>query len=116
MTRIRRKAVFPGVILSALAGLQPGQAVSGDAQATLLPEVTVSATRIERDSFDVPAGIDSIPRSVILESHPAINLSESLGRVPGISIRNRQNFAQDLQISSRGFGARAGFGASADSA
>jgi iron complex outermembrane recepter protein len=110
MTRIRRKAVFPGVILSALAGLQPGQAVSGDAQATLLPEVTVSATRIERDSFDVPAGIDSIPRSVILESHPAINLSESLGRVPGISIRNRQNFAQDLQISSRGFGARAGFG------
>ena len=31
-------------------------------------------------------------------------------RVPGITIANRQNYAQDLQISSRGFGARAPFG------
>ena len=31
-------------------------------------------------------------------------------RVPGIFAANRQNYAQDLQISSRGFGARATFG------
>jgi iron complex outermembrane receptor protein len=30
--------------------------------------------------------------------------------VPGIVVQNRQNYAQDLQISSRGFGARATFG------
>ena len=41
---------------------------------------------------------------------PAINLSESLVRVPGVFAANRQNYAQDLQISSRGFGARATFG------
>ncbi|WP_185268837.1 TonB-dependent receptor plug domain-containing protein, partial [Halopseudomonas xiamenensis] len=35
------------------------------------------------------------------------NLSESLQRVPGLVALNRQNYAQDLQISSRGFGARA---------
>ncbi len=97
-------------MLSALACLLPGRALPADAQAALLPEVTVSATRVERDSFDVPAAIDRVPQSAILESQPGINLSESLGRVPGISVRNRQNFAQDLQISSRGFGARAGFG------
>jgi hypothetical protein len=39
-----------------------------------------------------------------------INLSESLGRVPGIVVQNRQNYAQDLQITSRGFGARSTFG------
>ncbi len=39
-----------------------------------------------------------------------MNLSESLGRVPGIFVQNRQNYAQDLQISSRGFGARSTFG------
>jgi len=39
-----------------------------------------------------------------------INLSESLPRVPGLVVQNRQNYAQDLQISSRGFGARTAFG------
>ena len=39
-----------------------------------------------------------------------INLSEGLAPVPGLVVANRSNYAQDLQISSRGFGARAGFG------
>jgi len=34
-----------------------------------------------------------------------VNLSETLVRIPGIVTFNRQNYAQDLQISSRGFGA-----------
>ncbi|RHW20522.1 TonB-dependent receptor family protein [Pseudomonas jilinensis] len=38
------------------------------------------------------------------------NVSEPLQRLPGILALNRQNYAQDLQISSRGFGARAAFG------
>jgi len=43
-------------------------------------------------------------------ARPQVNLSESLGRVPGIVVQNRHNYAQDLQISSRGFGARSTFG------
>src|SRR2546425_542205 len=46
----------------------------------------------------------------LAEGQPQVNLSESLGRVPGIVVQNRQNYAQDLQISSRGFGARSTFG------
>ncbi len=30
--------------------------------------------------------------------------------MPGVSVQSRQNYAQDLQISSRGFGARSSFG------
>ncbi len=78
--------------------------------APLLPEVSVSATRVERDSFDLPAAIDSMGQRTIREGNPQVNLSEQLGRVPGVVVQNRQNYAQDLQISSRGFGARAGFG------
>jgi iron complex outermembrane receptor protein len=77
---------------------------------TLLPEVTVSATRVEHDSFDLPVSIDAVGRRVIRQDNPQINLSESLNRVPGVVVQNRQNYAQDLQISSRGFGSRATFG------
>ncbi len=39
-----------------------------------------------------------------------VNASESLLGVPGLVVQNRQNYAQDLQISVRGFGARSAFG------
>ena len=32
-----------------------------------------------------------------------VNLSEALWRVPGLTVANRNNYAQDLQISSRGY-------------
>jgi len=78
--------------------------------AVLLPEVTVSATRVEGESFDLPVAIDRVERRAISEDRPQVNLSESLNRVPGVVVQNRQNYAQDLQVSSRGFGARATFG------
>src|SRR5207237_4989573 len=61
-------------------------------------------------AFDVPASIDIISGVVIRDGQPAVNISETLPRVPGVFAANRQNYAQDLQISSRGFGARAAFG------
>ncbi|HEY2628979.1 MAG TPA: TonB-dependent receptor, partial [Usitatibacter sp.] len=41
---------------------------------------------------------------------PQVNLSEALNRIPGVSALDRQNYAQDLQLSIRGFGARSTFG------
>ena len=72
--------------------------------------IVVTATRNAERAFDVPASVDVIDGAIIRGGQPAINLSESLVRVPGVFAANRQNFAQDLQISSRGFGARATFG------
>src|SRR6478752_4775036 len=67
--------------------------------------VVVTATRLPQAGFDVPASIDAITGNVIREDNPQVNLSESLNRIPGIVVSNRQNYAQDLQVSSRGFGA-----------
>ncbi|HET9046868.1 MAG TPA: TonB-dependent receptor [Casimicrobiaceae bacterium] len=75
-----------------------------------LDTIVVSATRSAARAFDVPASVDIIDGSVIRDAQPMVNLSETLPRVPGVFAANRQNYAQDLQISSRGFGARAAFG------
>ncbi|HUS24219.1 MAG TPA: TonB-dependent receptor [Candidatus Binatia bacterium] len=58
----------------------------------------------------MPASISRIGSDELHDGQAQIDLSESLARVPGIAVRNRQNYAQDLQIQSRGFGARASFG------
>lgn len=78
--------------------------------AQTLDPVVVSASRAEQRSFDTPAAIQSIDRDAIENAGPQVNLSESLNRVPGLTILNRQNYAQDLQVSIRGFGARSAFG------
>jgi iron complex outermembrane receptor protein len=72
--------------------------------------VVVSASRSAQRSFDAPAAIGSVDRAVIEQGGPQVNLSESLNRVPGLTVLNRQNYAQDLQVSIRGFGARSPFG------
>jgi iron complex outermembrane receptor protein len=72
--------------------------------------VVVTATRLPQPGFDIPAAIDAVDSAVIREDNPQVNLSETLNRVPGIVVQNRQNYAQDLQVSSRGFGARSTFG------
>jgi iron complex outermembrane receptor protein len=70
----------------------------------------VSGTHVEHTPFDVPASIDLIDAVHIGESQMRVNASEALAAVPGLVVQNRQNYAQDLQISSRGFGARSAFG------
>jgi len=78
--------------------------------AQTLSEVVVSASRAAQRSFDAPAAVQSIDRETIEAAGPQVNLSESLNRVPGLTILSRQNYAQDLQVSIRGFGARSAFG------
>ena len=75
-----------------------------------LDEVVISASRNAQRSFDAPAAIRSIDRETIQGAGPQVSLSESLNRVPGLTILDRQNYAQDLQVSIRGFGARSAFG------
>jgi iron complex outermembrane receptor protein len=85
--------------------------VAGAALSQSLPQVTVSATRSEAAPFDVPASVDVIDGARVREAgRPEINISESVAQVPGVTARDRQNYAQDLQLSIRGFGARSTFG------
>lgn len=75
-----------------------------------IPVVVVTGSRIEHDSYDFPAAIDVVDAARIGNAQLRVNASEALVAVPGLVVLNRQNYAQDLQISSRGFGARSAFG------
>jgi iron complex outermembrane receptor protein len=84
-------------------GAEPGQAAD-------LSPIVVTATRVAESSFDIAASVDRVDRAEIQRGQLEVNLSESLMTVPGVSAENRQNYAQDLQLSVRGFGARSSFG------
>ncbi|WP_043691894.1 TonB-dependent receptor [Luteibacter sp. 9133] len=88
-------------VLLALAGNAAAQ------EATLAP-VVVTATRTAQSPYDIPAAIDVVttPPDGSLD----VNLSERVQSIPGIIARDRQNYAQDAQVSIRGFGARSTFG------
>ena len=77
---------------------------------TILEDVVTTSNRFEQKSFDAPASLQAVSREVIEDAGPQVNMSESLNRIPGVVALNRQNYAQDLQISIRGFGARTAFG------
>ena len=96
---VTRTLTFSGVLLGASV-----------ASAQILEEVKVQGGRIEQQQFDTPASVQVIDEATLRSSGPQVNLSETLGRVPGVVSLNRNNYAQDVQISIRGFGARAPFG------
>ncbi len=73
-------------------------------------EIVVTATRQPISILNTPATIDVVNTEKLRAAMPAVDISEFLSRVPGLNIQNRQNYAQDTQISARGFGARASFG------
>ena len=75
-----------------------------------LASVVVTATRTPQDSKDLPVSIDRIDARTIRNGQLQVNISESLVTVPGVSAQSRQNYAQDEQLSVRGFGARSSFG------
>lgn len=58
----------------------------------------------------LPASATVLDAAQLREGQMQVNLSEGLGGVPGLQIKNRQNYAQDLQLSVRGYGARSTFG------
>ena len=72
--------------------------------------ILVQSGRLTQRQFDAPTAIYTIDAETIRNSGPQINLSDVLARAPGVVAFNRNNYAQDVQISVRGFGARSAFG------
>lgn len=75
-----------------------------------LDQPVVVTGRTEQRAFYTPFAIGVIDAQELRSAGPMVNLSEAMTRIPGIVANLRNNYAQDLQISSRGFGARATFG------
>lgn len=94
-------ALLP-VLWPAIAGAAP----AADDDAT----VVVTAKRSGLSELSTPAAVSVVNGEQLRDAKPQVNLSESLGVVPGLQVQNRQNYAQDLQLSVRGFGARSTYG------
>ncbi|SNC65395.1 iron complex outermembrane recepter protein [Marinobacter sp. es.048] len=70
----------------------------------------VTAPRLVRDLYETPAAVSVVNAPDIREGQQRLQLDESLDTVPGLFFQNRYNFAQNLRLSTRGFGARSPFG------
>lgn len=112
--RMQRTPIMFGVkslIGGCIAALAAAGASAQEAQKPQPSEsVVVTATRTEKSVYDIPAAIDIVSGDELRAHRAGVDLSEGVGRIPGIVVQNRYNYAQDLQVSSRGFGARAAFG------
>ncbi len=75
-----------------------------------LDEIIVTSTRIEDEQARLPVAVGTVGKDEIQLGRQQLGLDESLVNIPGLFFQNRYNFAQDLRISVRGFGARASFG------
>jgi iron complex outermembrane receptor protein len=75
-----------------------------------LTPVTISSSRFITKDLQTPLSITVIDQSRLQVGQSKISLFESLGAISGVFAMNSENFAQDLRISIRGFGARAAFG------
>ncbi|WP_228157020.1 TonB-dependent receptor [Acinetobacter sp. WCHAc060042] len=74
-----------------------------------LPIITVQAVHTDSELLSTSASIQKVQAATV-QNNANVNLSEVLQGVAGLQINNRENYAQDLQISMRGFGARSTFG------
>jgi iron complex outermembrane receptor protein len=100
-------AALPAFAFSVSAS--PADPAGPGASATL-PAVQVEAARVRGvDAFDLPASIDTVQADAAANG-PGVQASELLAGLPGVVARDRQNYAQDTQLSIRGFGARSTFG------
>lgn len=74
-----------------------------------LPTIKVEATRSDTSILNTPASVYRIDQQQN-QNNMGVNLTETLKGIPGLQLNNRENYAQDLQLSMRGFGARSTFG------
>lgn len=100
---------LPLLMIAGLAGAQVADA-SADSDAGVLPVVVVSASRSAEPELDVPASVSVVEAKPVQTALPGSGLAQWLAQVPGLVAQDRLSYAQDLQISLRGFGARASFG------
>jgi iron complex outermembrane receptor protein len=112
-----KRHTFFNAFSSAIAvlGIAGATAAAGDEDAISreplqLEEITVVGDRIERSEVDSPIAVGSVGTDQIQLGRQQHSMGESLGPIPGLYIQSQYNYAQDLRMSIRGFGARSDFG------
>ena len=75
-----------------------------------LNEVIVNSSKIPSRLSDIPLSVNVLDTALNVNILQQNSLKEYINRIPGVFTLNANNFAQDLRISIRGFGARSAFG------
>ncbi len=75
-----------------------------------LVPVTVRASRLPEQDLKTPLAVGKLGSYRLQHGQQGLSLEESLSAIPGLFVQNGNNFAQDVRISIRGFGARSAFG------
>ena len=98
------------LLLLFLLGVLQTNAQDSLQQAVNLKEITLDAVRINSPKRILPFSLSYRAFEAEQLGIPQNSLQDYLKTVPGLFAQNSQNFAQDLRLSIRGFGARSGFG------
>jgi iron complex outermembrane receptor protein len=106
----RAGRLAPSLSGAACSAVFLAAAPAGVAQDESPEQIIVRATRIEKPLVQAPAAIGVIEKETIQLGRPQVGLDEALVQIPGLFMQDRYNFAQDLRIAIRGFGARSSFG------
>lgn len=72
--------------------------------------VTITATRLSADPQQTPFSVTVLNKNQLQAVQQQLSVHDALATVPGVFVQNPDNFAQDIRISIRGFGARSAFG------
>ena len=110
MPTLKINLLYGCVAMCMGAGSSFTWATESEAGATVqLPTIKVEATRTDTTYMQTPASIFRVdmPKN---DQSAQVNLTEVVKGIPSVQLRNRENYAQDLQLSMRGFGARSTFG------
>src|SRR5690606_11351974 len=106
----------PPRTLLALCGLllpmieSAAQTAAQTAEVPTLEPIIVTSIHYSAALLDIPASVSVVEGERLRFDSPGIDLAEGVGGVPGLQIQDRWNYAQDLQLSIRGCGARSTFG------
>lgn len=75
-----------------------------------LDSVTITAARMTNPEQKTPYALSVSDQFYLQTGQRQLSINEALQNIPGLIALNPDNFAQDLRVSIRGFGARSAFG------
>jgi len=108
--RTHTRLLGTGLSIAGCAGIVDSGFAQTATGTNPVEEIVVEATRLDTTLDRVPSAVTVVGTDEIQLARQQLALDESLSRVPGLFLQNRYNFAQDLRVSIRGFGARSAFG------
>lgn len=99
-------------LVGCLLGLLSSSWLVGQSSVTTvaLDSVTVEAFRIPKRSDRLPFSVSQVRYTDTQDQRQQLTLADYLLDFPGVFALNANNYAQDLRIAIRGFGARSAFG------